>query len=241
MLSQQTPLTNQRTNVSLARTARLMIPALLLIGGLVVNATEHGRTFSGFLGSCPPLEPVPEAKNTLRWTRPGLDIAKYKSVILDKPEILIAPSSPHKSISPDEMKALSETFHEIVAAKLEDGYPLVNRPAPDAFRLRFALTDVFMKRKSLKPWQLTPAGLGVYGLKSALGANISLVEATVEAEFLDAQTGDRLAVVVFRQGAKKDKATGQKQEKTSWKEVEKAMEQFATVIRKRLDDAQGAS
>ncbi|MBI1357498.1 MAG: DUF3313 family protein [Acidobacteria bacterium] len=241
MPSQRTPPRSRGINASLASAARLMFLVLLLVGGLAVNATELGRTFSGFLGSYPPLEPVPEAKNTLRWVKPGLDIAEYTAVMLDQPEILIAPSSPHKGVSQDELKALSETFHEIVAAKLEGGYPLVSRPAPGVFRLRFALTDVYMKRKSLKPWQLTPAGLGVYGLKSALGGNISLVEATVEAELLDSRTGDRLAVVVFRQGAKKDKATGQKQEKTSWKEVEKTMAQFATAIRERLDAAHGAS
>jgi hypothetical protein len=218
-----------------------MIPALLLIAVAAVNATEVGPTFSGFLGSYPSLQPVPETKNTLRWIRPGLDVSKYKSVILDQPEIFIAADSPYKGISPNRMKALGDTFQEIVAAKLEDGYPIVNRPDPGVVRVRLALTDVFMKRKSVKPWQLTPAGLGVYGLKSALDANISLVEATVEAEFLDSQTGERLAVAVFRQGAKKDKATGQKQEKTSWKKVEKAMEQFATAIRERLDDAHGAS
>jgi len=182
---------------------------------------------------------VPDATNALRWIRPGLGGAKYKSVLLDQPEIFIAADSPYKGISPNQIKSLGDTFYEILATELEEGYPLVNQPGPGVVRVRFALTDVFMKRKSLKPWQVTPAGLGVYGLKSALGANISLVEATVEAEFLDSRTNERLAVAVFRQGAKKDKAIGQKQEKTSWKEVEKAMEQFATAIRERLDAAQG--
>lgn len=218
------------------RAARVSI-LTLLIGGLALNATEHGRTFSGFLGNYPPLDPVPETTNALRWIKPGLDITKYDSVILDQPDILIAADSPYKGVGPNQIQSLSDKFHEILATNLEEDYPLVNQPGPGVVRVRFALTDIFMKRKSVKPWQLTPAGLGVYGLKSALGANILLVEATVEAEFLDAQTGERLAVAVFRQGAKKDKANGQKQEKTSWKKVEKAMEQFATAIRERLDDA----
>ena len=218
------------------RAARLTV-LTFLIGGLALQATEQGRTFSGFLGNYPPLDPVPDATNALRWIRPELDITKYDSVILDQPDILIAADSPYKGVSTNQIQSLSEKLLKILAENLEEDYPLVNRAGPGVVRVRFAVTDVFMKRKSVRPWQLTPAGLGVYGLKSALGANTVLVEATVEAEFLDAQTGERLAVAVFRQGAKEDKATGQKQEKTSWKNVEKAMEQFATAVRERLDDA----
>ena len=75
------------------------------------------------------------------------------------------------------------------------------------------------------------------GLGNTVLRKIDIVELNVEAEFLDSASEALLAATIFERGARKNKATGQKQELVSWEDLDAAMRNFGERLRRHLDNA----
>jgi hypothetical protein len=107
-------------------------------------------------------------------------------------------------------------------------HPVVEHPQGNTIRIRFALTNVKLKKKK-RPWWgwATPVTLATYTVKGALGQKYSLVEATVEVEAVDNDTGQRLGVMVYKKGQSKGEDV--KEEVTTWDELAEAMDELALV------------
>jgi hypothetical protein len=205
----------------------LFILTLVVISASGAGWAQQQPELSGFLDDYPQLTPAEDENGMLLWKAPDIE-AKYVAAILDQPEIFIHPDSPYKGINPDELKLLADSFRETVSIKLALVHPVVEQPQPNAIRLRFALTNVYLKKKK-RPWWgwATPVSLAAYTVKGALGQKYSLVEATVEVEAVDNDTGQRLGVAVYQKGQIKGKDV--KEEETSWDDLAEAMDELALV------------
>ncbi len=167
------------------------------------------------------------------WENPKV-AKKYDRLIVLQPEIFIHPDSKYKGVKPDQLKVLADTFREQFATKVTDDFPVVQQPGPTTVVVRVAIVDVYMTKSRFRIWNITPIGLTLYGMKNALGKNVSLVEATVEAEVLDSETGERIAVIVQKKGQHKDKEMELKEQKTSWNEVAQVMDEWAALAVERM-------
>lgn len=86
---------------------------------------------------------------------------------------------------------MADAYRDIVATKLAMVHPVVEQPQPNIIRLRLALTNVYLKKRGGGSSHGSPSNEHI--TKADLGRKYSLVEASVEAEGIDNETGQRLA------------------------------------------------
>ncbi len=201
------------------KVTNLVILTLLVISTSVAGWAQQQPELSGFLDDYPPLTPAEEGSEVLLWKAPNIE-AKYVAVLVDQPEIFIHPDSPYKGIEPDELKVLSDAYREIVATKLAMVHPVVEQPQPNIIRLRLALTNVYIKRKGGS----SSGPDNEHTTKADLGRRYSLVEATVEAEGIDNETGQRLAVAIRKKVRREGEDVND--EATSWDDLRAALEEL---------------
>ena len=211
--------------------------SLGLLGALIsltlaLPAQNQPRT-SGFLDDYPPLKKI-EGTGAYFWEDPNLSTA-YDRLVIEQPEVFFHPDSKHKGMKPDQLKALADAFAEDLATKLIDrGVPVVFQAGPSTAVLRVAIANVYMTKSKFRPWNIMPAGLAMYSIKAAVGKNVSLIQATLEAEVLDSLTGKRIAVVVDQRGQHKNKEEGLKKQKTSWDQVLDAIQSMTDLAVERM-------
>ncbi len=226
---------------------------LVFVGAHVVGAkneesskprTVDEARFSGFLDDYSKLEPNPELITDLLYAAPdGVEkVAQADSIMIDQPEIFIHPESKYKGMKPDDMKVLSDAFREIMVDELKDTLTIVEEKGPNVLYIRMGITGLYIKKKrSMNPLSYTPLGLVKGALTKALTKDItkklSLVEANLEAEMLMSQTGERLGAAVIQRGIHKDKEKGQKEDRTSWEEVETLLRRAGKRLACRLKNA----
>ncbi len=196
----------------------------LVVGALacLLLFTPHAfGQFSGFLEEYPellPLENVP----ALVWKAPEVD-KKYRAVLYDSPEIFLDPESEYKGIQPDAIKALSDALREILETNAaERGLEVTDEAGPHVLRVRSALTNVYFKRRSRSGVRY-PTSYSAFQLRAAMGREVSLVEATLEYEALDSETGLRLGVVIAQEGQREVEELDVRESSASWSELASIM------------------
>jgi len=101
-----------------------------------------------------------------------------------------------------------------------------------------AITNVQISSKKKNLLQFTPVGLAVDGVRQLADAlsNISLKNATVEAEFSDTVSGERIGV---RVATKPFAQAGVGEGEMSCAALETAFELYAKKVKERFDGARG--
>jgi hypothetical protein len=132
-------------------------------------------------------------------------------------------------MDPQELKGLSDAFRRQMGETLRPGYPIVPKPAPDAVRLRFAITDLRQNRPVLSDG----ASEGSIGLSEARPATLWSGSGATGAEMLmfDSMTGEVVAA------AKDERASGLKEKFTKWGSVDDAFQFWAERLKAFLDRA----
>lgn len=213
----------------------LTLAAILVFCVLMpVWAQQPNLRLSNFLEDPPALSPLEDGSGAWYWEKPNI-AKRYNAVMFEVPEFFLHPESKYKGIKADEITVLAEAFEEGVSIKLADAYPVVDVPGPQVVRVRMALTDVYMKKKGFKPWNILPVGLVAYAIKSAVGKNVSLEEASIELEALDSETGERLAVLVNPRGQLRNKSQNLDDIDTSWDDIMETFGMIGDMARARMD------
>jgi hypothetical protein len=219
----------------------MLLITVVIVSTLLTSIAWAGAAgqYSGFLDDYPKFEPDKDRKGAMIYRKAGLDLKPYSKVLIDPIEIWIARDSQYKGIKPDEMKVLADAFRQAIVEALEPEYPVVSRPGPGVLGIRLAITDVQIKKKKRGLLGYTPVGLVVTTGIAMAGKNISLVDATIEAELLDAQSNDRLGALIDQQSDVRAKTKEGTKEKTSWEEIESTLRFYANRLRGRLDAEHG--
>ena len=187
-------------------------PAICLL--LLVLAAPAFAQFSGFLENYPPLEPLDGVANLLVWKASDVE-APYGAIYFDPPELFLDPNSEYRGFQPDVVRALSDTLLEILQTSASEmGHEVVEEPGPNVLRVRTALTNVYLKRRS-EPYRYSFRYQG-FRLRAAMGGDISLVEATMEAELLDGESLRRLGFVIAQVGQRRVRELDVPESITSW-------------------------
>ncbi|MGD2064396.1 MAG: DUF3313 domain-containing protein [Nitrospirota bacterium] len=218
--------------------SQVVVGALAL--ALCVSCATKRPVQSGFLEGYPEFDEAPDGSGALVYRRAGLDLGAYDKVMIDPVVIWYSPDSDYRGIHPDELKTLADDFRAAVVAALADAYPVVEAPGPGVLRIRAALTDVVATKPALNmATTVVPVGRWAsLATRATTGTHLFVGQAVMEAEFLDAQTHERLAAYIDRRvGTKLKVHTGV----TTWGHVHEAFRHWAEKLRKRMDEAHGVS
>jgi hypothetical protein len=181
---------------------------------------------SGFLTGYGSLEPDPDVKGVYFYRNPKRSVeyltAQYTRFIMDPVMVFFHPDAIGRGVNPDDLKSLTDGFRRQLIAALEDGYPLVEFPAPGVARIRVAIANLLPRKPRLT-------------YNSAATA-FSLDEATLEVEFIDSKTGERLVALMDTRLFE----SGPKLQKQSMKRHARGViRQWTQLLRTQLDKAYG--
>lgn len=185
---------------------------------------------SGFLDDYSGLKADPDRSGAMIYRKSGVSLGTYNKIVISPIEIWYHPNTKYKGVSPDEMKILADTFANILTSELEPDYPVVNSTGKGVLIVRLAITNIKMKKKKRGLLGYMPIGAAITAMKDIAGKRIRLSDATIEAELLDGESGERLGTLVDSLSE-----TVSKKDKPSWESLEQALTFYAKRFRSRLD------
>ncbi len=164
----------------------------------------------------------------------------FNAILVDEPEIFIAPDSKYKGAKADQLKQLADMSRLAMMERFElGGYTLADAPGPGVLYMRWAIADLYLKKKKRGLLSYTPVGMVVHATKQSairdLWKKINVVEIGLELEFSDAVSGDILAAATSKQGMRKGR--GQKEDLVSWEELDAMFSTVGERARCNLDNA----
>ncbi len=212
----------------------LMIAVALFLTGCAASGMKDVKQ-SGFLDNYDQLKPGGDDRAALLYVKSGVDFRKYDALMFERVTIYLSAEAENSGIDPAVMKELTDYYQNALISAAKDGYNVVDQPGPGVMRVRVAITDV----KPSKPTANTlssiiPVGMVVAATTKAVSDdNMGTGEAATEMEFLDAQSGERLAAAVDRRQGGKAAFRGK------WKDTKDAFDYWAKRFRERLDELRG--
>jgi hypothetical protein len=206
----------------------------------------------GFLSDYANISTTKDADGAYVYMDESVDFSKYNKLLVDRIKIYFKDDSEYKGIDPDELQVLTNYFYEAINKAVGDAYPLVTEPGPDVIHLRIAVTDLVPNQPAASVTTLVvpflwigDAGSGV--VTGDAGSTIFTGYATIEVEALDSDSSKQLAARIETESGKKydwthgikKGVTGYLDAYSKWDYTKKAMDDWAALLRKRLDELHG--
>lgn len=168
-------------------------------------------------------------------------LAKYNKLMIDQPEIWIDADSKYKGTKPDNVKAIADLIREAVIRKVTSrGREVVEEPGPDVLYMRIALTDLYLKKEKRGVLGYIPIGAAVKLAADQVRdmmSKIDIIEMALQGELQDSETGEVLLAFIIKRGARKDKASGQKEQRMEFGEFREVVHMYGARLACRLDNA----
>jgi hypothetical protein len=210
----------------------VLLASALLLAGCAASGMKDVKQ-SGFLGDYSQLKPGGDDRAAMLYFKPGVNFKQYDSVMFERVTVYLSPEAQNREIDPAVMKELTDYYQNALVNAVKGGYKVVDQPGPGVLRVRVAITDL----KPSKPVANTlstivPVGIVVSAATKVVSDdNLGTGEASTEMEFLDAQSGERLAAAVDRRQGGKMVFRGK------WEDTRQAFDFWAGRFRQRLDEA----
>ena len=151
--------------------------------GLLPGCEAQKPARSGFLDNYWQLTPNPEMDGALQYQNPTKQLDQYGRFMIDPIVVHFARQDQQTALDPAKLTKLTAFFRDHLVKSLFKRYRVVDQAGPGVLRLRIAITDI----QKTDPINLLPQakllGLGLGG-------------ASMEAEALDSQSGERVTAVV---------------------------------------------
>ncbi len=160
----------------------------------------------------------PKDASTWVWQKPGMDLRTYDNLMIDEIVVVPLPGSETEKIPEDLRKRATDAFREMLVARVDPYYSVVDKPADHVLRLRVAITD------------LVPVDEMEDG-KPAIGTG----SAAIEAVMMDAQTGEVFVRVIERISG----STRGTEAKQKWRAVEGAFLEWSDRLLDFMDQQHG--
>ena len=216
---------------NLTRTGLLVTAAAALA---ISSCATGGRSPSGFLSNYSQLDGGQGTADAVSaYVKPGVDLKKYDSVIIDPVTTVVA--SP--GISPQVKDQLAAYLASSLRSQLGGDLKLASVPGPSTLRVRTALTDVLEGQTAGKPVTTVHTGASAT-LSGSLGsAEVAsfISNVSFEGEIVDSVSGERLSALAdHRIGAKREATPS-----TTWAGVRSAINQAVTKLHDRFKAVRG--
>jgi hypothetical protein len=215
--------------------------ALAVLAALAAAACKSSQARkvepTTFLGSdAQLLQKGEKGQAMLRYEAPGVDWARYKSVLIDPVEYWTVPDSKDK-LNEEDKKKLTDYYFNALNDSLSKRWTIARQPGPDTIRLKAAIVQA-QKNKPVRdtlsstlpqPFVLSALKKGATGKPTGVG------EVQMEMKANDSMSGQLLAAAV-------DKRYGRKKfggKFNRWDDVESALRYWSTQTAYRLCVNQG--
>ena len=203
--------------------------------------------YSGFLGDSSQLQARPDSALIYNYVyeRPNTDFASYNKFLIEAVTVFPSKDADFKGINANDLALLQKYFRDALVKALTEnnGYQVVEESGAGVIRIRAAFTDLVPVNSVMNTaTTIIPQARLLSGvISTATGSNLYVGQVGIEAEFLDAQSNERLAAVASKQAGKKYVPfTDRKFDPTStWGQVEQGMDYWAKKLRTRVDQLQG--
>lgn len=238
----------------------LTLPAAVLAEAetsVPASATASAPKFGdyqskGFLTDYSKISKTKDSTGSYEYRDPNVDYKKYNKLLVDRIKIWFKDDSDYKGIDPDELKVLTDYFYEAISKAVGDVYPMVKEAGPNVMRLRIAVTDLVPNKPEASVTTLVipflwvgEAGTGV--AKNDTGSTMFTGEATLEVEALDSVSSQQLVAHIETETGKKYNwnhgvakgVSSYIKAYSKWDYTKQAMDDWAQLLRKRLDEAHG--
>jgi hypothetical protein len=193
---------------------------------LLMSCISKAPNQTGFLDSYGSLEPDPDAEGVFYYRNPKITVQEiteqYTEFIIDPVVIYFHEDTIGRAVNPDDLKLLTDFVKTELTTALKDGYSIVEVPGPNVIRIRTALTNVLPSKPRMA---FHPAATA-----------FSLSNASIEAEFLDSKTNERLVAVM---DTRLHKTSVNMQNRTMKEHAMSVIKEWARFLRERLDEAYG--
>lgn len=218
------------------------------------NPTLGDYVTKGFLSDYSGLVPVESDPGAYRYVDTSVDFSKYPKLLIDRIRIWYKEDTEYKGIDPDDLKALTDYFHQTLVKEIGEDYQVVSEPGPDVLRVRIAVTDLVPNKPEASVVSLVvpfawvaDAGSGV--AKGETGSTAFTGEATIEMEALDSVSSQQVGAYVDKEVGKKyqwTKGIGEgissyTKAYSKWDYTKKSMDIWAQRLKGTLDELEGKS
>jgi hypothetical protein len=221
-------------------TVRVLAPALaacLLLGvtGCKTTRQVSEDKQSGFLGDYSMLEQGERGAANYIYIEKAADWAKYTKVWIKPLELWKSddPEAPLGKMSVEARQMLMESFYAAFYEALTNNFQIVDQGGPDVLVVRAALTDGRPSKPviSFITSAYVPLKVSSFGNRLIIGTDLGVGSVMIEAEFLDGQTGHRVAAVVDMRAGPKALPT---RFNNTWNDVKLAFDWWTQRMDKRL-------
>ena len=162
-----------------------LVPLMLSILAMACVLTKSPKG-SGHLVAYSSLSPDPKVKGVYVYKNPKKSpeqfAEKYTAFLVDPIIVYIHKDVAGYGVDPEKLKMLTDYFRDKLIETLESRYPIVDTPGPEVIRMRVAIVNI----SPSKPRLATHPSQTAFGLDKA----------SLEAEFVDSKTGERIAAVM---------------------------------------------
>jgi hypothetical protein len=199
-------------------TKLILLVCLMPLVGLCACGVQT-KTSNGFLSDYSKLQKNPRYEGSRIYSNPEASLKNYSRFIVNPVQVRLSSLGTHRSADSKKLQEISQYAHEqFITALQSSGYPVVTNPGPGTLILRSALTEV------------APSALKA---RSFL-MNISLGGASIEAEFVDALSGE-IVVAVMETQRGKITAVGSNE----YENAKNVIDRWAARLAQRLDEEHG--
>jgi len=161
----------------------ILLGCLILSLGLYACGTQSTSS-NGFLSDYSKLQKNPKYEGSRIYFNPDKPLKNYSRFIVNPVQVRLSSLGAHRGTDPDKMQKISQYAHEqFVMALKKAGYEVVTSPGPGTLILRSALTEVAASKIKSRSFLM----------------NISMGGASIEAEFVDALSGEIVIAVMESQ------------------------------------------
>ena len=222
------------------------VTGLLLFGSVFLAAAgEEAWKGSGFLKDYSGFQESKRDKSVRVYFKPGTtvkDLKNYGKLTLDPIQVWVHPDAEYKGLDPNELKKLTDYLHDAIVKAMQPDYPIVDNPGDGVLRLRIAITGVVPMDPKHSALSYLPIALVFRGAKAAThaagGKEEVELEASIEGEFIDTQTNDRM--IAFSDKHRGETVTVEEgTTEFEWEYTKKALDFWAKTLRERFDEAHG--
>ena len=154
-------------------------------------------TFSGFLEDYSGFRPASDESKAWTHRKTNLTLTPYTKIMVDSLVFWADPEADKDEVNAVDQWQLKLIFQKKMEEALKDRYLVVKEPGPEVIRLRSALTKVTETRPHshlATPGPILPTANDVLlrATETLTSTRFLVGHATLEAEFLDSQSQERL-------------------------------------------------
>ena len=192
---------------------------------------------SGFLVDYSQMKQGAKGQANLVYFNPDVKWAKYAKIWIKPIELWISDvvKSPMNKVSPENRQKLIDLFHTTLYNTLSVNYTMVEKGGPDVLIIHAAITDFMRSRPVVGGISAIylPLKLISLGKQTLQGTAIGVGSVTIEIEFLDGETNERLAAML-------DSRSGTTALRSKFKgtfgDIEKSFKWWAERLKTRLEE-----